>query len=330
MTHAKKITLIVICVALFVVAINALAVGYWAWQSYRAAGPLVENKIVLIPKGIGVQQIAAQLRDEGVIAQPLLFKAGVFWERKERALKPGEYEFATGQSMQDVILQIAAGKTLIRRVTFPEGLTSAEIVAKLKSIPQLTGEIAMTPAEGELLPETYAYHHGDDRQAIIARMKAAMREAIATNWPKRQDGLPIQNEQQLITLASIVEKETSLDRERARVAAVYINRLRIGMPLQADPTAAYAKGLMGKSADEPLTYADLAAPHAYNTYQNPGLPPGPICNPGMESIRAVLQPLATNELYFVADGTGGHVFASTLEQHNKNVAAWRKVQRQAK
>lgn len=327
MSDKRKIIWIVIAVFIFSAVINAAAVGLWARAQFDAPGPLPEIKTIVIAKGAGLGQIAGQLESGGVIDHDWLFKIAVLVQKRARQLKPGEYEFAAGQSMHSVIDQIADGKTVRRKFTAAEGMTTDEIIAKLLAADKMDGAIATRPAEGDLLPETYLYQLGDDRAGVIARMQSAMQTVLADAWPKRAANLPISKAREAVILASIVEKETAKPEERTRIAAVYVNRLRIGMPLQADPTVRYAMQLMGRDLSDGLTYDHLRTPHPYNTYVNPGLPPGPICNPGRDSILAVLNPLVTNELFFVADGTGGHAFATNLDAHNRNVAVWRRINR---
>lgn len=318
------------------VVLAALAVGGWlvaAIKKSSAPGPLAETKIVLIERGKGVNAIAAELRDEQVIHSAIAFKILTRLKQDARPLKAGEYEFTVGVSTDEVIEMLRAGKIYDRKVTIPEGRTSWQIVETLKSLPDLAGEIATLPPEGTLLPETYHYIKDDDRAAVIGRMTKAMEDTVASLWPARADGLPFTTESEALTLASIVEKETGIASERARIAGVFINRLRQGIPLQSDPTVIYAmtggetqsegQGPIGRR----LLSKDLQHDSAYNTYLHPGLPPGPIANPGRASIEAVLHPEQHDYIYFVADGTGGHVFARSLSEHNANVARWRRIRR---
>ncbi len=320
----RKIIAIVFFAALFVFAANALGVGFWLYHSFDSPGPLAAEKTVIVEKGTSLRGIARQLRQEEIIHHdfPFIVFARLF--DSHAAMQAGEYQFLPGETMQDVLQKIAEGKVLLRKITFAEGLTSKEIAALIFSGEGLAGEISKIPEEGSLLPETYSYPYGEDRAALIVRMQQAMRHNLEKLWQSRQQNLPYENMNQALVMASIVEKETGIAAERKRVAAVFVNRLRRGMPLQADPTVAYAKLLWG-GGDAPLTYADLARDHPYNTYVRGGLPPGPICNPGLAAIEAALNPETTDELYFVADGKGGHVFAKTLAEHNRNVAAWRKL-----
>ncbi len=228
--------------------------------------------------------------------------------------------------MDGVLEQMRQGRTVVRRFTVPEGLTSAQVVALLEKEPALTGTVSKPPRNGALLPETYHYAYGDSRAALVERMQAAMTQALAEAWKGRDEGLPLETPQQALVLASIVEKETGIAAERAKVAGVFVNRLEAGMKLQSDPTVIFAltdgAGELGRA----LTRNDWKFESAYNTYVNAGLPPGPIANPGKASLQAVAKPEKHEFLYFVADGTGGHVFAKTLPDHNRNVARWREIQ----
>lgn len=218
------------------------------------------------------------------------------------------------------------GRTVVHRVTVPEGLTSVEIVAIVAASEVLEGAVPPPPVQGALLPETYHVARGDERAAVIGRMAEAMNEALARLWPTRAPDLPLASPAEAVILASIVEKETGIAAERAKVAGVFYNRLALGMPLQSDPTVVFALTDGKMPLGRALTRDDLAIDDPYNTYKVNGLPPGPIANPGLASLEAVLKPEATDALYFVADGTGGHAFARTLDEHNRNVAKWRKLQ----
>ena len=315
---------------------SIIAVGVWLAVSMKNAydpGKLPETKIVLIERGKGVAAIAQILEDEKVIDSALIFKILTRIEKDQRPLKAGEYEFTPNISMADALSMMREGKMYDRKVTFPEGVTSWQIVETLKALPDMAGEIIDIPAEGTLLPETYHYIKNDDRAALLGKMKTAMDKAVADLWPARMQDLPVNNEAEVLVLASIVEKETGVASERKRVAGVFINRLKKGMPLQSDPTVIYGitKGEIQNEGQGPLgrrlLTKDLETDSPYNTYLNPGLPPTPIANPGRASIEAVLQPELHDYIYFVADGTGGHVFARTLEEHNRNVANWRKIRR---
>lgn len=328
----KKLFLTV--VLLGVVAI--FAAGAWFFTALKNAhepGPLPENKIVLIERGKGVAAIAEILQSEGVIDSSLIFKVLSRIETDQRPLKAGEYEFTQAITMAEAMKMMREGKVYDRKVTFPEGVTSWQVVETLKALPDMAGEIAEVPAEGSLLPQTYHYIRNDDRSVLLGKMKDGMDKTLADLWPARAPDLPVASEAEALVLASIVEKETGVASERKRVAGVFINRLKKGMPLQSDPTVIYGitKGEVQNEGQGPigrrLLTKDLEADSPYNTYLNPGLPPTPIANPGRESIEAVLHPETHDYIYFVADGTGGHVFARTLAEHNSNVARWRKIRR---
>lgn len=316
------------CAALvFALLIVAAGAGGLLWLSdqYRKPGPLTEETTVVVPKGAGVRAIAEHLAEAGVIASPLVFRLGARIEEAESMLRAGEYAFPAAISAKDVVALLRSGKTVVRRVTVPEGLTTAEVLALVAETPGLTGAVGPPPGEGTLLPETYHFSHGDTRADLIARMGDAMRTELDALWASRAPGLPLETREQAVVLASIIEKETAVAEERRRVAAVFVNRLRKGMLLQSDPTTIYALTGGQGPLDRPLTRKDLATASPYNTYVSPGLPPGPIANPGRAALAAALDPIESKELYFVADGTGGHAFARTLEQHQRNVAHWRKI-----
>lgn len=303
-------------------------IGATAYDAAYRPGPLTSATTVVIPKGATVGEIAARLRNASVIASPLFFRLWVKLDRSLSTPRAGEYLFAARIRLAEVLSMLRGGRTVARKLTVPEGLTAAQVVALIENTPQLEGEISSVPAEGRLLPETYHFSLGDDRAELLRRMTAAMDATLRDLWAKRSPDLPLKSPLEAVTLASIVEKETSLPEERPRIAAVFINRLQRGMRLQADPTVAYALSENGGEERRPLTQTDLQTPTRYNTYMIDGLPPGPIANPGHAALAAVLRPAATNELFFVANGAGGHAFASTLEEHNRNVARWRQLQRQ--
>lgn len=305
-----------------------LGIGADAFYYLRSTS-LTEEKTVIIPKGSSLNHIVRELAQEQIIRFPLLFKANAVLLQQHLHLKAGEYLFPAGITPEGVLQKMVAGDVVIRRVTVPEGYTSAQIVALLQAEPALSGEIMEGTAEGSLLPETYFFTYGDNRESILNRMRARMQKNLAALWEKRQEGLPLTSPQEALTLASIVEKETGKPEERERVSAVFINRLRKGMPLQSDPTVIYALTEGKRVLERPLTTNDLRIDSPYNTYKNPGLPPAPITNPGLASIKAALHPLQTSELYFVADGNGGHVFSATLGAHNDNVRQYRKKIKEA-
>jgi UPF0755 protein len=300
---------------------------YVAYQHFVGPGPSSANITVVIPRGSHLGGIGDRLEQAGVVENGQIFAIGARLFSSGRSLQAGEYEFAAGLSQRDVMQQMIDGRTVKRRLTIPEGLTVAEIVNVIRQAEGLDGDLAdNTPLpEGSLLPETYFYSWGDSRAGMIERMRAAMQKTLAELWTERAAKLPLETPMGAVTLASIVEKETAVPEERPRVAAVFYNRLSRGMKLQSDPTVIYALTDGKAPLGRPLAHADLEIPSPYNTYVTAGLPPGPIANPGRASLLAALHPLATQELYFVADGSGGHAFATTLDEHTRNVAKWRKL-----
>ena len=313
-----------------------LAVGFfYGYGAWAGPGPLQTEKNVLIARGSGVSAIADTLHKEGIIPSPLVFKVGAKISGKQGALKAGEYVFPAAITTRDALAKIVAGDVVQRKITLPEGWTSWQIVQALNANENLTGTIAAIPKEGSLLPETYLHEKDADRAKIIADMQTAMNKTIETLWPGREAGLPFDTIEQAVTLASIVEKETGIAAERATIAGVFVNRLRRGMPLQTDPTVIYAitKGQIKDDGKGPLGRRLLRkdieeTDSPYNTYQYPGLPPGPIANPGHAALHAVLHPEKHDYLYFVADGTGGHVFSTTLDEHSSNAAKWRQIRKE--
>jgi UPF0755 protein len=284
---------------------------------------LSEDRFVNIPRGSGIHDIADVLVRDGVIDQPWVFVGGVLALKAREDLKAGEYQFKAHSSLRDVVATIVEGRVVPHQLTIPEGLTSEQIVSRLLDDDILTGNIKEIPREGTLLPDTYSFTRGITREQMIQRMQLAQQRVLKEIWDRHSPDLPIKTPEQLLVLASIVEKETGKPEERTRVAAVFVNRVKQKMRLQSDPTIIYGlvggKGTLGR----PIMRSEIEQPTPYNTYQIDGLPPGPIANPGRASLEAVANPARTRELYFVADGTGGHVFAETYEQHQKNVARLR-------
>lgn len=323
-----------VCVYLATFIVLCAAIGFW-WlaNEYARPGPLQQETFFTAARGQGVSAIADNLEAAGIIHDALVFKVSMRLVRTGETLKAGEYQIPAQSSPKQIMTMMVAGDVFERKVTVREGLTSYEIVEMLKTVSDLQGEIEAVPAEGSLLPETYIYHGDQTRADLIAEMQTGMTKAIDELWEGREADLPFTTKEDALTLASIVEKETGVPSERKRVAGVFINRLREGIPLQTDPTVIYAltKGRNKNEGQGPLgrrlLVKDLAVDSPYNTYRNAGLPPGPIANPGRASIEAVLHPEAHQFIYFVADGSGGHVFAETLAEHNANVAKWRKIRK---
>ena len=304
--------------------------GYiYGKQKIEAPGPLPEDKIVNIPARAGMTDIADILQRENVIDNNRwAFIGSVFALKARSELKPGEYQFLKNASLRDVIGTMVEGKVVQHAVTIPEGLTSEQIVARLTDNDIFAGTVKELPREGTLLPETYKFPRGTTREQVISRMQQTQKRVLAEIWERRSPDLPVKTPEQLITLASIIEKETGKADERSRVAAVFVNRLRQKMKLQSDPTIIYGlvggKGTLGR----PIKRSEIQQPSPYNTYVVDGLPPGPIANPGRASLEAAANPARTRDLFFVADGTGGHTFTETYDQHQKNVAKLRTMEKQ--
>lgn len=299
-----------------------------AVHKLKEPGPLAADKVVYIPPRSDLFEIIGQLERDGVIANSALMQLGLVLEGKLGKLKPGEYGFKKNVSLRDVIDQISSGRQIMHSVTIPEGLTSEQIVQKLKEADLLAGDVAELPKEGALLPETYKFPRGYPRARLVAKMQEDQRKTLEAIWAKRAPELPLRTPYELVTLASIVEKETGKVEERPRVAAVFVNRLRKGMRLQSDPTIIY--GLVGGKATlgRPILRTEIEKWTPYNTYAIDGLPPGPIANPGRAALEAAAHPAPTRDLYFVADGTGGHVFSESLDQHSRNVQNWRRLEKE--
>jgi len=301
-----------------------------AWSVFYAAGPTAREgdaTIVVLPRGAGVSAIAANLKASGVIRSTDMFRAAATLTGADRKLRAGEYEVPSGASLRSVIILLVEGKVVRHYVTLPEGWSSAQALDILAREPVLTGTVMQTPEEGTLWPDTYEVSRGEARASVVARMRRAHEENLAKLWARRGPNSVVRTPDEAVILASIVEKETGIAAERPRVAAAFSNRLRIGMRLESDPTIVYGI-TKGRPLGRGIRLSELQRETPWNTYKIDGLPPTPIANPGSDAIAAVLNPPRTDELFFVADGTGGHVFARTYDEHLQNVARWRAVERQ--
>ena len=311
-----------------VVVAGALMFGILLLEKEASApGPLEQDRVVLIPKATGTSEMAELLQREGVIARPSLFELYAYLNRSKGPLKAGEFLFKAHTNIDEAIDTLIQGKAILHSLTIPEGLTSEQIVQRLRENEVLTGDLNDIPREGSLLPDTYKFERGTTRQQVVNQMQSAQRQALAQAWAKRSPDLGIKTPQELIILASIVEKETGRGDERARVAGVFANRLQKRMKLQSDPTIVYGlvggKGTLGRG----ILRSEIERATPYNTYVIEGLPPGPIANPGRAALEAAAAPAKTRDLFFVADGSGGHAFAETLDQHQRNVQRWRQIER---
>lgn len=308
-------------IIIFLIVLSVLA--YMQIKGWIAeGGPLLNVTNVVVPKGASLKTVVEELSRAGVIDKPWLFRIMARINGLAKHLKAGEYQFMPGISLQAAMDKIARGEVFFRRITIPEGLTSGQIMYLIANYPDLEGEIDLDVKEGELLPETYSFELGASRNSIILQARAAMQKALEEVWASRDSSLPLKDVNELLTLASIIEKETGVPEERPLVASVFLNRLKKGMRLQTDPTVIYAITEGETSFGRSLKRADLKIDSPYNTYLNYGLPPGPICNPGREALMAAARPQQSDYLYFVADGKGGHRFARSLNEHNRNVKAW--------
>jgi peptidoglycan lytic transglycosylase G len=313
-----------------VFVILVAGIGEWIFASFSAPGPAAKHgseTVVLVKSGVGLRGVAQSLADAGVIYRADIFQAGVRLNGETAALKAGEYAIPSHASMHDIMDILIAGHSIEHRLTIAEGLTSQMAYDVVKGDPALTGDAGPVPAEGSLLPETYLFTRGTTRAELIQKMEAAQKALLGQLWKQRAPGLPVKTPQEAVILASIVEKETSIPAERRHIASVFVNRLKLGMKLQSDPTIIYGI-TKGYPLGRRILQSEIDRPTPFNTYAIAGLPPLPICNPGKDSIEAVLNPDDTKDLYFVADGTGGHVFAATADEQAKNVAKWRKIEKQ--
>ena len=331
---ARSQVIVFLNFAMSAVVFLTLAAGIATWlgrKEFVGAGPWATDTTFEVKPNSGVAEIANQLERRGLISDSRIFRLGVRAFGKEKQLKAGEYEIKAKASMQDIMNVIASGKAVLYSFTIPEGWTVDQALARIGSDEILTGDLPpVKPAEGSLIAETQRFGRGTTRQAILAKMAADQKALVETIWARRVEGLPVKDINEFVTLASIVEKETGKADERPHVASVFINRLNKGMRLQSDPTIIYGLfGGLGKPADRPIYQSDIDRVTPYNTYAIDGLPPTPIANPGRAALEAVANPSKTDDLFFVADGTGGHVFAATLEEHEANVAKWRKIESEA-
>lgn len=318
---------------LLVGLIGAGGLIYFLKVKFDQPGPLEHSTIVVIPRGEGTNAIASRLEREGIISDRRIFMASVRYfqfkktKKIQSGIKAGEYEIRSKASMRKVLDALIDGRVIPHKLPIPEGLTSEQVVARLNSMPLLKGEITEIPPEGSLLPDTYLFSRNSPRKDLLGRMRAAQTRFIKKLWQGRASNLPFKTAEEALILASIVEKETGRSDERRKIAGVFINRMRRKIRLQSDPTIIYGlaggKGTLGR----PILRSEINKSTPYNTYQIDGLPPTPIANPGRAAIEAVLNPEETSDIYFVANGTGGHVFAATLKEHNRNVAKWRKIER---
>lgn len=313
---------------IILVAIVGIGVFWYGKTEFEGPGPLDQTTDFMVREGAGLNQIASGLESQGIITNQRIFSIGAKGVLGDDTLKAGEYEIKAGASMQEIVELMQSGKSILHSFTVPEGQTVQQIFDRLKADEMLQGDMpAEMPPEGALLPETYKFSRGTTRAEIIEQMAKAQVRALEQVWSRRAPDLPLESPEELVILASIVEKETARADERPRVAGVFINRLNRGIRLQSDPTIIYGLfGGAGKPSDRPIYKSDIEKPTPYNTYVIDRLPPTPIANPGREAMEAVANPSRTNDLYFVADGTGGHAFAETLDEHNSNVARWRRLE----
>nr|WP_210258899.1 endolytic transglycosylase MltG [Rhizobium sp. WYCCWR 11152] len=311
------------------VCVVAVIGFYYATSTYRNPGPLQTNTNFIVRNGAGLTEIASNLERNAIISDARIFRYLTATHLSAgESLKAGEYEIKARASMRDIMELLKSGKSILYSVSFPEGLTVRQMFDRMLQDTVLEGDLpAALPTEGSLRPDTYKFSRGTKRSEIIEQMAAAQQKLVDQIWDKRDQSLPLRSKEEFVTLASIVEKETGVPDERAHVASVFLNRLGKGMRLQSDPTIIYGLfGGEGKPADRPIYQSDLKRDTPYNTYVIKGLPPTPIANPGKDALEAVANPWKTQDLYFVADGTGGHVFSATLEEHNANVKRWRKLE----
>ena len=305
--------------------IPIIGFGVFFYYYITSSNVLTREQTVVIPTGSSLEKITQILAENHIISFPHIFTIYGRLQDNAHQLKAGEYHFSPGITPKEVYHKIQSGEVVVHQLTIPEGWSVFQIKALIAAHPLLSGEITLAISEGTLLPETYQFHRNTSRDMLIQRMHHAMDDTLNQLWPNRAQNLPFTTKEEALILASIVEKETGLSEERSRVAAVFINRLRKNMLLQSDPTTIYALTQGKSSLDRPLYRRDLQIDSPFNTYKYQGLPPHPITNPGVASIKAVLHPIESDEYYFVADGRGGHRFAKTLKEHNENVLAWKRL-----
>ena len=314
--HARRRLL-----ALLAAGLIAGAAAASLWQQWAAPGPLRAAEAIVVPRG-GLDDVASALEQGGAIRSRLLFRAFAVATARRGALHAGELAFPAAASLRDVLAILRTARPIQHHLTIPEGLTAAQVATLVDAAPAATGD-APVPAEGAILPQTYNYELGTTREKLLDRARLAMNRALDKAWDERTPGLPLASKGEALVLASMIERETAKPEERPLVAAVFLNRLRLGMRLQSDPTVIYvASGGLGV-LNHPIGRAELDHDDPYNTYRIPGLPPNPICMPGLASLRAATEPAASDALYFVADGSGGHAFAHSEDDHQHNVARWR-------
>ncbi len=315
----------------FLAIAGAAGLFLYGKAQFTAEGPPAagdsEQTIVLLERGWGLNRIAARLKEAGVITDARIFVLGARVYGAATDLKAGEYAIPSGASMQDVLSLLTSGESILHKLTIAEGLSVAQVIDLVAANDILTGDITVEPEEGMLLPETYLFQRGTTRDELLTQMRDAKETLLYDLWETRAEDLPLESAYDALILASIVEKETGVADERPLVASVFVNRLNRGMPLQSDPTVIYGI-TQGKPLGRRIRQSELDSSNPYNTYGRRGLPPTPIANPGREALEAVLNPPETDYYYFVADGSGGHAFARTLSEHNRNVAQWRRIQRE--
>jgi UPF0755 protein len=310
----------------FALAVGGL--GFWAWGEFTEEGPLKQAQVIVLPEGASRTEITKQLQDKGIITDARVMNAASLVNSfRGGSLKHGEYEFQPGASMAEVLNAVSSGRVLTYKLTVPEGWTAQMALERLNTNEVLTGDPVQSAPEASLIADTQVFRRGMTRAKLVEDMQAAQAKLVDEIWAKKPADSILKTKEEMVILASIVEKETAKAEERPRIAAVFLNRLKKGMRLQSDPTIIY--GIVGGAGklDRPISRADLDTVTPYNTYQVDGLPPGPIATPGRAALEAVVAPVATEDLFFVADGTGGHAFAVTLEEHNENVKKWRDIEK---